>query len=142
MQLKNHKVIALDTMFFIYYFQKENPYASKIGKVLREIEKGRLKAITTVITISEVLTKPLEEKNLELADEYKNVLNSFPNLKVLEINQYIATVAASLKAKYQIKLPDALQIAGSLYGGADLFISNDKKLKKVDELKVLALDKL
>lgn len=142
MPLKNFRIIALDTMCFIYYFEGNNAFVPKIAGILKEIESNKLKAITTVITISEVLIKPLMEKKIELADEYKNVINSFPNLTVLEINQHIATLAASLKAKYRIKLPDAIQIAGALMGGAELFISNDKKLKRIKEIKVATLDKL
>lgn len=142
MQLGKNRTIALDTMVFIYYFEGANPFVSRIGKMLGEIERGTLRAVTTVITLSEILAKPLAEKNVELADEYKNVLNSFPHLKMIEINQHVATLAASLKAKYKIKLPDALQISGGLFAGAGLFISNDKKLKKVRELKVITLDQI
>ncbi|KAF0132913.1 MAG: Q3M7V5 PilT like protein [Candidatus Saganbacteria bacterium] len=140
--LKDHKIIALDTMVFIYYFENSSSFVSKIEKVLKDIEDRRLNAVTTVITLSEVLVRPLMEGDVELADEYKNVINSFPNLRVLEINQYIASIAASLKAKYKIKLPDALQIAGALIGNADLFLTNDKQLKKIDEIKIVTIDQL
>ncbi|OGC03785.1 hypothetical protein A2276_08025 [candidate division WOR-1 bacterium RIFOXYA12_FULL_43_27] len=139
MELKN-KTVAIDTMFFIYYFEG-SAFSEKIEKILKKVESGEAKAVTTVITLSEILAKPLEHKNLPLADEYKNILNSFPNLTVLEINQYLATLAAGVRAKYKIKLPDALQIAGGLVSNADLFITNDKKLKKITEIKVLSLDR-
>lgn len=142
MQIRDFKIVGLDTMIFIYFFQGNNSFAASIKKLLESIEQGQVKGITTVITLSEILVKPLAEGNIEMADEYKNVVNSFPHLNVLEINQHIAVIAASLKAKYGIKLPDALQIAGALFGGSRLFITNDKKLKKIEELRVVTLEQL
>jgi len=142
MSLRSYKIAALDTMLFIYHFEGDNQYSAKIAKLLSEIEKGAVKGITSVVTLSEILIGPLTNNNIDLADEYKNALNSFPHLKIMEINQYAATLAASLKAKYKIKLPDALQIAAGLISGADVFITNDKKLKKIKEIKVITLDKL
>lgn len=142
MIFKGHKIIAFDTMFFIYHFEGNGLYKDRVGKVLQELEHGTIKGVTSVISLSEILVGPLADNNIQLADEYKNLLNSFPHLIIIEINQHIAVLAASLKAKYGIKLPDALQIASGLMGGADIFITNDKKLKKIKEIKVITFDKL
>ncbi|PIS31695.1 PIN domain nuclease [Candidatus Saganbacteria bacterium CG08_land_8_20_14_0_20_45_16] len=142
MPIEDYKTIALDTMLFIYYFEAKHHFTPKIEQLLKKIEGGGIKGVTTVITLSEILVKPLTEGNIELADEYKNIINSFPNLYVLEINQQLAVLGANLKAKYNIKLPDALQMAGGLFGGAQAFVTNDKKLLKIEEIKVLTLDQL
>src|SRR3989338_2454187 len=126
MDLKAYRSVALDTMVFIHLFEGSAAFTGKISKLFREIEKGAINGVTTVITISEILAKPLAEQNIELADEYKNVINGFPHLRVQEINQHIAVAAAALKAKYSIRLPDALQIAGGIYSGAQAFVTNDK----------------
>jgi predicted nucleic acid-binding protein len=41
-----------------------------------------------------------------------------------------------------ISLPDALQISVALSAGCDAFLTNDVKLKRLTELRVLAIDEL
>jgi predicted nucleic acid-binding protein len=132
------KTVFLDSMLFIYYFEEHPDFSAKIEKIFAAVESGSIRAITSVITLSEILIKPLATENIDLADEYKNCLSSFPHLKVLEINHHVATMAATLKAKYKIKLPDALQLGSAICGGASLFISNDKHLGKIKEIKVIS----
>jgi predicted nucleic acid-binding protein len=50
--------------------------------------------------------------------------------------------AADLRARYGLKTPDALQIGCALESGCDAFLCNDLALKRVTELRVLALDEL
>lgn len=137
--LKNRAALFLDSMLFIYYFENHPVFAPKAEKIFQAIESGSVHAVTSVITISEILIKPLEEENLELADEYKNCINSFPHLNIVDLNQHIATLAANLKAKYKLKLPDAFQIGSAIASGATVFLTNDIRLKKIKEIKVMTL---
>jgi predicted nucleic acid-binding protein len=46
--------------------------------------------------------------------------------------------AAKLRAKYKgLKMPDAIQLATAKYISCKEFITNDKQLKNVEEMKVL-----
>jgi predicted nucleic acid-binding protein len=54
----------------------------------------------------------------------------------------LAEAAALLRARYMIRLPDALQVAAAIQGEATLFLTNDKRVKKVDALQVLVLSEL
>ncbi len=45
-----------------------------------------------------------------------------------------------MRVKYNIRVPDALQVSAALESGATLFITNDHPLRKVTELSVLILD--
>ena len=58
----------------------------------------------------------------------------------MEITLGIAERAGRLRGRYKdIKAIDAIQIASAIDVGADAFLTNDKKLKKVEEIKVLVL---
>lgn len=54
----------------------------------------------------------------------------------------IAETAAELRARYNLRTPDALQIAVALENNCDAFLCNDNGLKRVTELKILILDEL
>jgi predicted nucleic acid-binding protein len=46
-----------------------------------------------------------------------------------------------LRAKYNVSPPDALQVAASLNFGAKAFLTNDKRLSRLDEvIEILVLD--
>jgi predicted nucleic acid-binding protein len=137
--IKGKSLVALDTALFIYHFEKENRFFPATSYVFEQIENDRIKAVTTVISLAEILVKPMQIGAVQAIEDYQIVLNNFPHLTILDIDQKMTFVAAEIRSSYGIKLPDALQIAGGLVSGANLFITNDKKLKKVKEIKVITL---
>ena len=57
----------------------------------------------------------------------------FPNLSIVDIDRNVARTAAQLRAKYNVAPPDALQVAASLSFGAKAFLTNDKRLSRLQE---------
>jgi predicted nucleic acid-binding protein len=136
------KIIGLDTMVFIYHFEKDQIYSPLTFSIFESLEKGNFKGITSTLTLLEILVKPKKENNSLLVERYKLLFETFPNLQVQEINENIADIASSLRANYNINTPDAIQIATSLEVKADIFITNDAILKKMSEIKVLLLSEM
>jgi predicted nucleic acid-binding protein len=91
------------------------------------------------VTWAEILAKPFAEKNFSLADEIKFTLKSFASLSVVTIDEKLAEAAALIRVRYTLRLPDALQIAAALQEEATLFLTNDKRVKKVDAIEILVL---
>jgi predicted nucleic acid-binding protein len=54
----------------------------------------------------------------------------------------MAERAAELRARYRIKLPDAIQLAAAISEGWEAFLTNDRRLAQVVEIRVLVLDDL
>lgn len=136
------KIIGLDTMVFIYHFEENKIYSPLTFSIFESLEKGNFNAITSILTLLEILVKPKRESNLILTERYKILLETFPNLQVKTLDENIADLASSLRANYNINTPDAIQIATSLEAQADIFITNDTSLKKVTEIKVLLLSEM
>ena len=60
---------------------------------------------------------------------------------IVDIDRNVARTAAQLRAKYNVAPPDALQVAASLSFGAKAFLTNDKRLSRLQEfIDVLVLD--
>jgi predicted nucleic acid-binding protein len=137
--IEKHKVIGLDTAPFIYYIEDVAAFADLLEPVFGLLENHSLRAVTSTVTFAEILTKPFAEKNFFLADEIKFTLKSFSSLSVASIDEKLAEAAALIRARYTIRLPDALQIAAAIQGQATLFLTNDKRTKKVDAVEVLVL---
>ncbi len=135
--------IALDTSIFIYYIEKNNTYFNLVKAIFEKSRQSNnsIKIVTSTITLIEVLTKPISEEREDLANKYKDILLTSPGISILELNNDIAELAAKLKSKYRfLRTPDAIQIATSIYTNADLFLSNDKKLDNISEIKIVILD--
>jgi predicted nucleic acid-binding protein len=47
-----------------------------------------------------------------------------------------------LRARYNLRTPDALQISAALETSCQAFLTNDTQLKRVTELRMLILDEL
>ena len=136
------KIIGLDTMVFIYHFQENQIYSPLTFSIFDSLEKGNFNAVTSILTLLEILVKPKRENNSILTERYKILFETFPNLQMKELNENIADIASSLRANYNINTPDAIQVATSLEAHADIFITNDTSLKKVTEIKVMLLSEM
>ena len=58
------------------------------------------------------------------------------------ITSEIARIAADIRARYRLQLPDAFQIATALDAGCQAFLTNDAQLKRIAELKMLLVSEL
>ena len=47
-----------------------------------------------------------------------------------------------LRVKYDLKTPDAIQIASSMFSGATAFITNDLKFEKIKDIEIIILDNI
>ena len=140
-RLARAKVIGLDTPIFIYFLENNARYGPLAQLTLNGIEKGKWQGITSAITLMEITVRPWQLGRESAAREYEAVLVHFPNLSVVDVDRNVARAAAQLRAKYNITPPDALQVAASLSFGAKAFLTNDKRLSRLQELiDVLVLD--
>ncbi len=132
--------IFIDTAPVIYYIEAHPQFGPLAKEVVDTFQSERLIAFSSVITITEVLPKPIEAGDEKLARKFAEFLKHGRNLTLLEITSSIAERAGRLRGRYtDIKALDAIQIASAIEVGADAFLTNDKKLKKVEEIKVMVL---
>lgn len=139
-ELAQINTIFIDTAPIIYYIEAH----PKIGPLAREIvnvfQSGKTAAFSFVITLAEVLPKVIEVKDERLARKFTQFLRYGKNLSLVEISTDIAERAGRLRGRYpNIKALDAIQISAAIDVGADAFITNDKKLEQIKEIKVLVL---
>jgi predicted nucleic acid-binding protein len=133
------KTVFIDTSPFIYFIEGQSQYKFDLQKVFKANDQGRIKMMTSVITLLEVLVLPLKLNRSDLADEYEKILTASPHMEILQIEIETVKIAAQIRATYQLKTPDAIQIATAIQCNADIFLTNDKDLKRVTELEVITL---
>lgn len=132
--------VCIDTAPMIYFIEKNPKYFNVLRPVFLEIDAGRIEAITSTITLLEVLVQPFKTSNAALAEKYREILLYSDGLTTFEILHEVSELSSKLRAKYTIKTPDAIQIAVGVLYGATKFLTNDPVLKRVPDIKVLVLD--
>lgn len=141
----SEELTAINTLFIdtapVIYFIEAHPQFGPLAKeAINTFQSGSISAFSSVITLTEVLSKPSETGDEALANKFAEFLKHGRNLTLLEVTLSIAERAGRLRGRYKdIKTIDSLQIATAIDVGADAFLTNDKKLKKIEELKVIVL---
>ena len=138
--LLSFKKIAIDSMIFIYQFADDPTYARLTSTAFELLEQGKIQAVTSTISIAEVFIQAEREKNQLIISEYEKVFQNLPHFELIPVDWQVARLASKLRAFYApVKTPDALQIAASILTNCSVFLTNDEKLKKVNEIKVVTL---
>lgn len=133
---ERQRVFALDTNIFIYHFEENPAYVGFTEALFEKIESGRVKAVTSALTLHEVLTGTRKAGDDRLFALYRDLVGSFPNLHLIPFDARIAEISSDLRARYDLPTPDAIQVATAIHAGAESFITNDARLKRVREIKV------
>ena len=135
------KTVGLDTAPLIYFIEENPIYLEAVNLFFEAMDRGDFSVVTSTVTLLEVLVHPLRSNNAALAEEYRDILlNS--KLMTVEVSSTIAEQAARLRADYNIRTPDAIQISAALKAGATHFFTNDIRLPEFAEIQVLSLDSL
>lgn len=140
--LNNVQLIGIETAPFIYYVEQNSTYLDRMRAIFQMVDSGTPQVITSVITLTEVLIMPIRTGHTQYEQEYRDMLLNTANITALSVSAPIAEQAAHLRARYNLRTPDALHIATALVSGCDAFLTNDLRLKRVAEVRVLALDEL
>lgn len=147
LDIAKYNKICLDTTPFIYFIEEHPKYSSALENIFSTIDNGEIRATSSYITLLELLVKPIEFQDEELAARYKGYFYENENLDVFPIEENVAEIAAEIRAKYngngfKIRTPDAIHISTAIISGADVFLTNDFKLKNVEEIEVVVLDEV
>ena len=133
---ERQRIVGLDTDIFIYHFEENPEYVSFTEDLFEKIESGRLRAVTSVLTLHEILTGVRKAKDARLVTLYRDLLGSFPNLSMMPFDADVAEISSALCARYGIRTPDAIQVATAILHSAEEFFTNDERLAIVKDIKV------
>jgi predicted nucleic acid-binding protein len=110
-------------------------------RVLKAVEKGRLRGVSTTILFGEIRYVYLrdEKPGFEIASA---AIEAEANLKIVPVSRSLAVHAAELRRRYYSKrnsfsYNDGLYLATGLAEQADFLITTDPHLLNVTELKAI-----
>lgn len=134
--------LFLDTAPIIYYVEENERYLPLVSIIFERIDEGTLTAVTSPITLAECMVFPCRLGRADLATAFNEVILRGHNTIFVPIDGGVADRPASLRARYDLSLADAFQVAVAVAAECDAFLTNDRRLKRVEELDMLVLDEL
>lgn len=134
--------LGLDSAPLIYFIERHPVYFSSMLDVIQRFDSGSLSGVLSTIALTEVLVQPLKKEETELAGRYETLLLHGKGLSLVPVTASISRKAAQLRAEHNIRTPDALHLATAIESKCEAFLTNDRTLTRVTDLRVMMLDDL
>lgn len=132
--------IGLDTNVLIYFLEDHPRYGAWCASLFDLIERGQNTAVTSTITLLELLVQPYRDQKDELAQKVFALTSTYPKLEWMPLTMNLADRAAELRARYRLSAPDAIQLATAIGHKAVYFYGNDRGLRRVKEIECIIVD--
>ncbi len=134
--------IFLDTSPFIYALEDNALYSQKVRASISEYYISQIPLCTSLLTFTEYCVVPYRENCPKKITDFESLIVDAA-IDVLPLTIQVAKYASQIRAKYRgVKAMDALQLATAIQNHCDVFLTNDKQLRQVEEIRVLLVDDL
>ncbi len=135
--------LFLDTAPVIYFVEQHPQYFPLVREVFQQLRNTPLMGVISPITLAECLVQPYRLGQMELQQDFIELMTDNDNVEFVPFhNETLALEAAQIRARYNLQLPDAFQIAVALAAGCEAFLTNDVTFRRVTELRIVVLDEL
>ncbi len=135
-QVPDGGTVLVDTNPIIYTLEG-NPLGAPFRSIFEAVDSGRIRALVTPITVAEVVSGPLKANREALVERYRRTITQNPGWDIRHIDADIAVLAARLRLRHGLKLPDAFQLAVALEEGCCALVTHDRDFGTVSDLLVL-----
>lgn len=119
----------LDTNVLIAIVEPVAPLEAGQIAFLDKLARGEAAAITSELSLSECLVKPIADNNQRAIDAYFALFSEPSALMIMTITREILTDAARRRAESKISLADAIHVSTAHAAGCSVFITEDRRIK-------------
>ena len=103
--LSEGATVLVDTAPWIYLLEDHAEFAPRFLGLFEAAERGQIQLALSTVTLAEVLTGPFKAGQTALAKRYETALGAY---QVVPLSAEVASLAAQLRVRYRLKLPDAV----------------------------------
>jgi predicted nucleic acid-binding protein len=133
--LPEHALLLVDSAPIIYVLEGRPVLAAYFEPLFAAHARGSVRIAVTTVSVAEVLTGPLRARDEALARRYRAVLESW---HVVALDVAIAETAARMRARFKLKLADAVQAASAVAINCYALVTHDRDFSRVTSLRVMA----
>jgi predicted nucleic acid-binding protein len=131
--------IYLDTNIFIYALEGYAEFVDELTTLFENIDVGNMRAVTSELTLAEILVRPFIDGNRERQIVYQQALQTSEVLQVIPVRRDVLVEAARLRSVANLRLPDAIHAATAILTGCETFLTNDRRLLTIPGIEVVVL---
>lgn len=133
--------VYLDSNVFIAAMENPGAHSDHAWWIIHAVDGGDIVAVTSEITLAEVLVKPIELGEVSLMTAYEEMITSDGPFEVIPVRRDILVGASRLRAKRRsIRLPDAVHLATALACACSHVVSDDQRLHSIEGVKTLSVN--
>ena len=129
--------IYFDTNPFIYFVEGHDVFYDAVRPVFAVVNNGEADAVTSQLTLTELLIKPYRDGLADVVTAYEGLLLASGCFSVVGLTQATFLKAAQLGGALRLRTPDALHFAVALENKCDYFITNDKRIRSYGGVEVI-----
>jgi predicted nucleic acid-binding protein len=119
------QTIYVDANTLIYALETPKLFPGLRRHFVNPFLRGELPIVTSWITLSEVLVKPMQSGDTRLEAYYRQLIQPSTVCSVIPVAEGIASAAASIRAQFGVRLPDAIHIATGQSAGCSCLLTMD-----------------
>ncbi len=117
--------ISLDTNVILNVINKEELFFDSSRQLLDKISDGELEGVISTVVLSEVLTGFYMNNDIKSSKIFKESLIESRTFIIMPVDTQIADLAAKIRSKDKIKLPDAIILATAILSKSTYLVSSD-----------------
>ncbi len=127
------KNVYLDTCIYIYHLDNHSDFGQRASKFFEDAEKQKIQIIASPLILHEIMSG-IYKYSSDIAEEIYALLISHPGIQWVDYSIEIADLSASVRARLNLKTPDAIHLATALKEKCLSFVTNDVSLKARETL--------
>jgi predicted nucleic acid-binding protein len=114
-------------MLFVYWLEDHPQHSAKVQEILVKMEQRGDVLCTSVFTVGELLVAPKKRGVRNAAGRLKESFRA-SRIDLLPFTESTAERFAEVRASLRVTATDAIHLAAAADAGADLFLTNDRRL--------------
>jgi predicted nucleic acid-binding protein len=135
--------VYFDANVFIHALNGFPSYALTLRELFQAVESGGVSAVTSELTLAELLIIPFRHGNIEEERRCRMILRPRSHLQLIPVNTDVLEATARMRAALPaMHTPDAIHGATARLAGCDVFLTNDRHLKTISGLQITLLSEL
>ena len=132
----------LDANLYIYAFEGIETHRRTMVELLAAIDRQDTTVIASELLFTELLPRPIKEGRQDLVERYLELIRRTRCIHPVPVDHPVILRSVHLRGDFGLRSMDALHVATALVHGCETFLTNDRRLARVDAIRVLALDEL
>ncbi len=110
----------------VIYAAADDPRGAPLLEAISGAEPEAAAGLGSVLLLPETLA-PAPPDSTERPAEHRRLVTLLSRLRLLPVTEEVAAMSTGLRTAYRLKTADAVHLASAITGGADRFVTNNRR---------------